>query len=58
MKENYHIHDFIEDYPEQLDKDIQWKIATREEFHELEATGETEKIEIGKFLNIRKSLQD
>lgn len=49
MKENYHVHDFIEDYPEQLDKDIQWKIASREEFNELESGREPEKIEAGKF---------
>jgi hypothetical protein len=54
MKENYYIHDFIEDYPEQLDPDIQWKTAAREEFHELRSKKGTEEIELGKFFRHQK----
>ena len=31
-QKEYYIHDFIEDYPDQEDEDIQWKISCRQEF--------------------------
>jgi hypothetical protein len=37
-RKKFQIHDFIENYPSQDDGDIQWKIAERKEFYELQST--------------------
>ena len=47
MSKQFQIHDFIENYPEQEDEDIQWKTASRKEFYELSSNMPRE----GKFFN-------
>ena len=37
MSDSFSVDDFIEDYPLQVDEDIQWKIAQRKEFNILES---------------------
>lgn len=61
---SFMLDDFIEDYPSQDDEDIQWKIAERKEFYELQSLGalasRTEQLEgdgkQGRFFNHQELL--
>jgi hypothetical protein len=45
----YHIHDLIEDYDEQNNKDIQWNTTERKEFYELKGTATEKQPSPGEF---------
>tara|TARA_R110000822_G_scaffold56167_7_gene142184 strand:+ start:10098 stop:13445 length:3348 start_codon:yes stop_codon:yes gene_type:complete len=49
VQEEFHIHDFIENYEEYDNPDIQWKTSSREEFLELKGSKREKRPEIGKF---------
>ena len=49
VQEEFHIHDFIENYEEYDNPDIQWKTSSREEFLELKGNKREKRPEIGKF---------
>ncbi len=48
-QEKYHIHDFIENYEDYYDEDIQWKTSCRKEFLELQGYKKEAPPEPGKF---------
>ena len=49
VQEEFHIHDFIENYEEYDNPDIQWKTSSREEFLELKGSKREKRPETGKF---------
>lgn len=48
-QEEYYIHDFIENYEDHYDEDIQWKTSCRNEFLELRGFKRENPPEVGKF---------